>query len=230
MANKKKLSWEEAMELCMPIVLKLASQYSNIPNSVVDKDDLINCGLIGLMEARSNYNKGHETKFSTFAYFRIKGAMLDEMRRYQTHKRNVVEKHKKIQKAKADILHFPTNRSGKKPSVSKLSGLSDKEIDKVSQIISIRRSQTNVEEVSKEDNNPERIAQRNQRKETIHKAVSKLNQAERNVINFRFISELRLKEIGQKLNLSEARIHQLEKSALFKLKELVNEEDPDIAA
>lgn len=228
--TKKILKWEEALKTCMPIVQKLATQLSSIPSAVVDRDDLINCGLIGLMEAHKNYRKDMDTKFSTFAYFRIKGSMLDEIRRYQPHKRNVVDKHKKIQKAQAEILRFPKAQKNARKNLSKLCGYSSKEIDKVAQIISIRRAQTNVEEISREEANPESIAQRKQRSENLSKAVAKLNTAERNVINFRFHRELRLKEIGKELNLSEARIHQLEKSALFKLRDLVPEEDREQAA
>lgn len=234
MGKTKKLSWDEALENCMPIILKLASQLSGVPSAVVDKDDLINCGLIGLMEAHKKYTRDRDTKFSTFAYFRIKGSMLDEIRKYQPHKRNVIEKHKKIQKAQAEVLRFPSNPGSthlsSRKRVSKLCGYSTQEIDRVAQIVSIRRSFANVEELSKEENNPEKITQRKQRKEGLDKAVSKLNQSEQEVINFRFHRELRLKEIGQKLNLSEARIHQLEKSALFKLKDLVHEEELDSAA
>lgn len=214
------------------MVMKLASQFASIPSSVVDKDDLINCGLIGLMEAHKNFAKDRSVKFSTFAYFRIRGSMLDEIRRYQPHKRNVMEKHKKIQQAQADILRFPKHKikSSKSKAVSKMCGYSQKEMDRVAQIISIRRSNTNVEELSREENNPEKLAQNKQRRERLDKAVSKLNQVEQNVINFRFHRELRLKEIGKKLNLSEARIHQLEKSALFKLKALVKDEEIDSAA
>lgn len=248
MGKQKNFCWDEAFDTCMPIILKLASQYASIPSSVVDRDDLINCGLIGLMEAHKKYSKNKNTKFSTFAYFRIRGAMLDEIRKYQPHKRNVMDKHKKIQQAKAKVLQFPVPKSASRTSVaetseqghdeqagdqkriSQLSGFSSKEIDRVAQIISIRRANSNVEDYSKEDNNPESIAQDKQRKEALELAVSKLNPTERNVINFRFHRELRLKEIGKRMNLSEARIHQLEKTALIKLKDLVREEDRESAA
>lgn len=228
-AKKKKITWDEALEACMPTILKLATQLSNIPNAVIDKDDLINCGLIGLMEAHQNFLRGREAKFTTFAHFRIKGAMLDEIRRYQPHKRNVIEKHKKIQKAQAKILNFPDNGK-KKPTVSSLSGYSEKEIEKVARIISIKKTNLNVEELSREDSNPEHLAQRRQRAQNLKSAVDRLSDTERSVINFRFHKELRLNEIGAQMNLSEARIHQLEKAALFKLKTLVREEDPEIAA
>lgn len=231
--NSKDITWEAALEKCMPIILKLASQFSAAPNSVVDRDDLINCGLMGLMEARQNFASKKQVKFSTFAYFRIRGSMLDEIRRYQPHKRNVMDKHKKIQQAQAKVLNFPDKnaaREAQKKKVSKLCGYSQKEMDEIAQIVSIRRTRTNVEELSRDENNPEQLTQNKQREEGLRNAVSKLNQAEQNVINFRFHRELRLKEIGQKLNLSEARIHQLEKSALRKLKSLAREEGLDSAA
>ncbi|MCO4753866.1 MAG: sigma-70 family RNA polymerase sigma factor [Bacteriovoracaceae bacterium] len=225
MKNNKKMQWEQALQTCMPIISKLASQLSRVPNSVIDRDDLINCGLIGLMEATKAYEAGKDVKFSTFAYFRIKGSMLDEIRKYQTHKRNVLEKHKKIQEAKRQMLH-----SKQEQSLSKTCGLSNKEIEKINKIVSVRLVDTDINKVSNEQNTPENVVQLKQRNETLEKAVSKLPQNERNVINFRFHRELRLKEIGQELQLSEARIHQLEKSALFKLKDLCQDDDLDIAA
>src|SRR5690554_1399472 len=132
MTKKKHYTWEEALERCMPTILKLAAQFASIPNAVVDKDDLINCGLMGLMEARKNYTNDKATKFTTFAYFRIRGSMLDEIRRYQPHKRNVIEKQKKIEKAQAEVLRFPQgSRAADKRKISKISGFSAKEIDQV---------------------------------------------------------------------------------------------------
>ena len=225
MKINKRIQWEQALQTCMPIISKLASQLSRVPNAVIDRDDLVNCGLIGLMEATKAFEHGKDVKFSTFAYFRIKGSMLDEIRKYQTHKRNVLEKHKKIQDAKRQMLHSKDD-----DSLSKACGLSDKEIEKINKIVSIRVVDADINKVTNDEGTPENVVQLKQRNETLEKAVSKLPQNEQNVINFRFHRELRLKEIGQKLQLSEARIHQLEKSALFKLKDLCQDDELDIAA
>ena len=136
MKNSKTITWENALETCMPLIQKLASQMARVPNSVIDRDDLINCGLIGLMEATKSYNDSKDVKFSTFAYFRIKGSMLDEVRKYQTHKRNVIEKHRKIQNAKRELLH--SKGSVKNKTLSETCGLPKKEIEKINKIVSLK--------------------------------------------------------------------------------------------
>ena len=229
MEIKRKPSWQKACELCLPTILKLANQLAKVPNSVIDKDDLVSCGFIGLLEAHNNYQLGRDAKFSTFAYFRIKGAMLDEMRRHQPHKRNVIDKYKKIEKAKRKMAHLKECEATKQ-SLSQLSGLSGKEIEKIVQLVAFRRVETKLEEISTERGNPENVVQLRQRKENLDKAVSNLNPAEQSVIRFRFGRDLRLKEIGTKLELSEARVHQLEKTALVKLKEIMQDDDWEIAA
>lgn len=228
MKNSKTITWENALETCMPLIQKLASQMARVPNSVIDRDDLINCGLIGLMEATKSYNDSKDVKFSTFAYFRIKGSMLDEVRKYQTHKRNVIEKHRKIQNAKRELLH--TKGSVKSKSLSETCGLPKKEIEKINKIVSLKIVDADISNQASEDETPENVIQLKQRNENLQRAVSKLPPNEQNVINFRFHRELRLKEIGQRLQLSEARVHQLEKSALFKLKDIYKDDDFDKAA
>ncbi len=212
----------------MPLIRKLASQMARVPNSVIDRDDLINCGLIGLMEATKSYNDSKDVKFSTFAYFRIKGSMLDEVRKYQTHKRNVIEKHRKIQNAKRELLH--SKGSVKNKTLSETCGLPKKEIEKINKIVSLKIVDADISNQASEDETPENVIQLKQRNENLQRAVSKLPPNEQNVINFRFHRELRLKEIGQRLQLSEARVHQLEKSALFKLKDIYKDDDFDKAA
>ncbi len=228
MKNSKTITWENALETCMPLIRKLASQMARVPNSVIDRDDLINCGLIGLMEATKSYNDSKDVKFSTFAYFRIKGSMLDEVRKYQTHKRNVIEKHRKIQNAKRELLH--SKGSVKNKTLSETCGLPKKEIEKINKIVSLKIVDADISNQASEDETPENVIQLKQRNENLQRAVSKLPPNEQNVINFRFHRELRLKEIGQRLQLSEARVHQLEKSALFKLKDIYKDDDFDKAA
>tara|TARA_Y100001936_G_C16090885_1_gene686104 strand:+ start:3540 stop:4226 length:687 start_codon:yes stop_codon:yes gene_type:complete len=228
MKNSKTITWENALETCMPLIQKLASQMARVPNSVIDRDDLINCGLIGLMEATKSYNDSKDVKFSTFAYFRIKGSMLDEVRKYQTHKRNVIEKHRKIQNAKRELLH--SKGSVKNKTLSETCGLPKKEIEKINKIVSLKIVDADISNQASEDETPENVIQLKQRNENLQRAVSKLPPNEQNVINFRFHRELRLKEIGQRLQLSEARVHQLEKSALFKLKDIYKDDDFDKAA
>ena len=228
MKNSKTITWENALETCMPLIQKLASQMARVPNSVIDRDDLINCGLIGLMEATKSYNDSKDVKFSTFAYFRIKGSMLDEVRKYQTHKRNVIEKHRKIQNAKRELLH--SKGSVKNKTLSETCGLPKKEIEKINKIVSLKIVDADISNQASEDETPENVIQLKQRNENLQRAVSKLPPNEQNVINFRFHRELRLKEIGQRIQLSEARVHQLEKSALFKLKDIYKDDDFDKAA
>lgn len=230
-SKQKTLTWQEALEIAMPLILKLASQLSRIPSTVVDKDDLINCGLMGLVEAHKRYEDDRETKFSTYAYIRIKGYMLDELRRHQSHKRNLIDKFKKIQKAQHDFRHRKNSNDigikNKNRIISKACGLSQKEIDKVSRLVAIKRVDIDVERQTQDFITPENVVALKQRSQKLKKAVSALPDNERKVIDFRFHQELKLRDVGKKLDLSEARVHQLEKSALFKLKEIYQEHDED---
>lgn len=204
MKHLKPKTFEDALDLSRRTIIKLAKSLEN-HSPYLDKDDLISCGMMGLFQCWKKFEPNETTKFSTFAYFRIKGAMLDEIRKNQIHKRNLIEKVKKIE----------NNQSLKKNECK----------DNVLYLASFKNISSSELEIK--DNNSKTPILSLIEKEKSHKinhAINSLEQDEISVINFRYHQELKLKEVGEKLNLSEARVHQIQKGAIIKLKDIIDED------
>jgi RNA polymerase sigma factor (sigma-70 family) len=78
----QKITWEQAVELAYPIIVKLAHKHARKLYGVVDVDDLISVGLAGLYESYGRFRNDGRALFTTYVRFRINGAMIDEIRKH----------------------------------------------------------------------------------------------------------------------------------------------------
>tara|TARA_B100001971_G_C18268036_1_gene596454 strand:- start:27120 stop:27749 length:630 start_codon:yes stop_codon:yes gene_type:complete len=206
MKYSKPKTFEDALSISRRTILNLAKSLE-VRSPYVDKDDLISCGMLGLFQCWKKFKPNETTKFSTFAYFRIKGAMLDEVRKNQIHKRNLIEKVKRIENETFDETEetMPMNN--------------------VLYMASFKNVSSNDLEVKDQSNKtPMSTLIENEKNTKVKKAISYLANDEQKVLNFRYRQELKLKEVGKRLNLSEARIHQIQREALNKLRDILDED------
>ncbi len=195
----------------------------------VEYDDLVGYGTFGLIDAvdKFDYNKG--VKFETYASLRIRGAILDQIRKMDWIPRSIRQKQRKIDLAYQNL----EQRFGRMASDEEVAGELEISMDeleawqnqtKVTNIISLdefmeQGSEARVEQSLTADfDQPDRILEKQELKELLVKTLETLTEKEKKVIVLYYYEELTLKEISLILEVSESRISQLHTKALQKMK------------
>jgi RNA polymerase sigma factor for flagellar operon FliA len=222
----------EYFSLVKIIAKKMATR---LPASV-DYDDLVSAGLIGLMQALDRFKPEKGFKFKTYAEFRIRGAMIDELRTQDWCPKGMRQKAKQF----ARICEKLREKKGRQATDKELCAalhLSKAKFDQLVRDVntleqmnlasyvrsgsSEDRTQTTIELVpdNRETVNPFEEASRHNMRDKIEQAMRHLPETERKVLSFYYFEELNLKEIGQRLQLSESRVCQLHSKAIAQLKQ-----------
>ncbi len=229
LSGDKKVVIEKYAPLIRFIAQKIAAR---LPSSV-ELDDLISSGVIGLMDAIDKYDPRKENKFKTYAEFRIRGSILDELRSQDWVPRSVREKSKRLEKT----FHRLERELGRQPheeEVARELGLSIEEyyslMDEVKSV-----SLVSLEDLSQIHNsidhknlynlyqhgksqNPFTSLTSKDMKHVIIDAINSLPEKQKLVLSLYYYEELNLKEIGQVLSVTESRVSQLHTQAIIKLK------------
>lgn len=210
--------------------------YKTVPDTVI-KDELFSLGLSGLFEAIEKYDPARDLKFETYASFRIRGAILDGLRKEDWLPRKAREKMKKIEKVAA-ALEQKKLRKVTPEEVSRETGYPVNEVYAVmndyytSNVLSIDdlTSQTNKDQEPRtlaiRDERvmtPEENVLYNEKIENLSNAIKKLTKKEQLVLSLFYKEQLTLTEIGKILNLSTSRISQIHTKCLSKLKKELQE-------
>ncbi len=195
----------------------------------VEYDDLVGYGIFGLIDAvdKFDYNKG--VKFETYASFRIRGAILDEIRKMDWIPRTLRQKQRKIDAAFHKI-EAEQGRVASNEEVANELEISVEEFDtwqsqtKVSNLLSLDEYLEQGSEVKMESSlsaqyePPERIVEKQELKQILVKTLESLTEKEKKVIVLYYYEDLTLKEISSILEVSESRISQLHTKALQKMR------------
>jgi len=229
---------EKLLEEYLPLVRSVAGRMAlGFPRSV-EVSDLISTGVIGLVEALSNYDPSRGVKFETYAVPRIRGAILDELRSLDWVPRSTRAKSREIERATVKL----ENKLGRIPTqreLSKCLKVSTKEllatIDDVSSssILSLdeliygeddNRQVPRVETVeSSSTHNILSDLEKKELKAFILSSLNNLTEQERLVIGLYYYEEMTLKEIGEVMQISESRVSQIHTKAVLKLRNMVKE-------
>lgn len=218
---------QQLVERHAPLVKRIAYHLmARLPASVL-VDDLIQSGMIGLIEAAKNFDGSKGASFETFAGIRIRGAMLDEMRRGDWTPRSVHRNARLIAETIAELeaIH---GRDVKDIEVAEKLDISLDEYHHMLSDISIGRiigiEDLGVSEdvlVTSGDSDCDHLYE-TQANDSFHqdlaKTISSLPEREALVLSLYYNDELNLKEIGAVLNVSESRISQIHSQALVRLK------------
>ncbi|MEJ1297558.1 MAG: RNA polymerase sigma factor FliA [Candidatus Sedimenticola sp. (ex Thyasira tokunagai)] len=209
------------------LVKRIAYHLMNRLPSNVQVDDLIQAGMIGLLEASRNYDPSQGASFETYAGIRIRGAMLDEIRRSDWTPRSVHRKARMV----ADAMRRIENDEGRDArdiEVADSLGMSLPEYHRILQdssgcrIFSIEDLQS-VGELPQANNGkglpgPFEGIEKDAFKEALADAIAGLPERERLVIALYYEEELNLREIGQVLSVSESRVCQIHSQATLRLR------------
>jgi len=215
------------------LVHHVARQLARRLHDKVDLDELVSAGAVGLLQAAASYEPARGLTFSTYAVPRIRGSMLDELRRHDHMSRGARRKARAIGSAREALLH----RLGREPKAAEIAGELNVDLD------TLRRWELDVDEsveVSLDvapralrdegqvtaagaiaDESAPSIEERltdEQRVALLGVAIRGLRAQERTVLALYFYEELTLQEIAHVLGLSASRISQIRGEALAKLR------------
>ncbi|NOT83877.1 MAG: RNA polymerase sigma factor FliA [Methylococcaceae bacterium] len=218
-------SLNDQVILQMPLVKRIAYHLlTKLPDSVL-LDDLIQSGVLGLLEALKHYDAAQGASFETYAGIRIRGAMLDEVRRSDWTPRSV---HKKAREVAAAIreIESKTGRDASANEVAENLGISVEEYGHILQdslscrIFSVEELSEEGEgiQVSEMSGNPFDKLSKAGFQQALADAIANLPERERLVVSLYYDEELNLREIGEVLNISESRASQINSQAMLRLR------------
>ena len=208
------------------LVKVVAGRMYNFYGSKIEYDDLVGFGVMGLIDSIERFDMKN-IKFETYAQIRIKGTIIDNIRKLDWIPRSLRKKSKEIQYGMSKL----ENELGRTPSNEELSqhlNMSLKELEETLADISnfnmtsledllVNKGEYNIDD-DKEKNIPEQIFEKKEIKEILSRIVDELPEKEKMVISLYYYEELTYKEIGYIMELSESRISQIHSKAILKIK------------
>lgn len=213
----------------LPLVKYLASRISiHLPGGM-GREDLESCGITGLLESIKKFNPEKGIDFINFARRRIKGAMIDEIRRLCWVPRRLWEQINKVEQAKRELALAEEEESAQK--IAAKTGFSPEEIRKInnyarqSQVIFLDQENFPAGNILFSLNafGPEEVVIKKERQQILARAISLLEERDRLILALYYQEGLTLKEIGQILNVTESRVCQLHNRTISRLREKLEE-------
>jgi len=214
----------------LPYVKRIVQRLAVHLPSTVDIDDLMNVGVIGLIQAVDRYDPRRDNKFMTYAIFRIKGAVLSELRARDFLSRSNRRKIRELESA-YQRLEQKLGREVDDKEIAQELGIELEQVYRTKQMSSI--SFISLEElgVSSKDekeklmsfltNNEDdalNLTKLKELKEALAEAIEQLSEKERLVISLYYLDELTMKETGKVLGITESRVSQIHSQAILHLR------------
>jgi RNA polymerase sigma factor for flagellar operon FliA len=214
-----------------PLIRFIANRIAVRLPSHIDIEDMVNTGVLGLMDAIEKYDPERGVKFETYAEFRIKGAILDELRALDWVPRSV----RKIATWVENTNTALEKKFGRPANDNELACAMDIEVDKLHEFISRTSgiSLLSLEMVGKfkdskrplldflsdsVEKTPLEILKLDELRNHVANCIERLPEKEKLVISLYYYDELTMKDIGKVLNLTESRVSQIHTKAILRLK------------
>ena len=194
----------------------------------VDYDDLVGYGIFGLIDAIDKFEISKGVKFETYASLRIRGSILDQIRKMDWIPRTLRQKQKRLDQVSCD-LEAKFGRAATNEELCKELDMSIEELEGLqnqTQIANLVSLDEYLEAGNKQRfEQPEQVIERQELKRILAEAIDSLKENERKVIALYYFEELTLKEISRILGVSESRVSQLHTKSLKKMKEKLGDEN-----
>lgn len=214
-----------------PLVKVVAGRLSMYLGYNVEYDDLVSYGIFGLIDAIDKFDCFKEVKFETYASLRIRGAILDQIRKMDWIPRTIRQKQKKIEAVIKEI-ELSTGHNATEGEIANGLGISEDEYTdwqsqiKITGLVSLNEYMEQGSDVSQDYSrhttsrfeSPEERIEKEELSKVLGEALELLTEKEKKVITLYYYEELTLKEISNVLEVSESRISQLHTRALQKMK------------
>jgi len=204
------------------VVARQVGRSSNLTRCSMDEDDLFSVGIIGLFDAEERFDPHAGTPFPTFAEFRIKGAMLDELRRRDVMPRRLRTKASKLRKTEQKLARELGEPAEQRAIAEDLGWTLGK-------LAAVRRQMEAFKFVPAESGiaissdapRPDKVAEKKERAERLAAALEQLPERDQLVLDLYFTRDHTLSEIGEILGVTEGRVSQIKSAATRKLRELL---------
>jgi RNA polymerase sigma factor for flagellar operon FliA len=227
----------------LPLVGAILGRLTMTLPDHVDHDDLRSAGLVGLLQALRNYDPASGNSFETYARVRVRGAMLDELRRMDWVPRTIHEKARKIQETMGQ-LEQKLGRTPKEAEVAKAMNLSATEytalLDEVRPAAFVCLDATSTSEngdtgslyevvADTSEEGPAEQASQHELKEVVLERLKQLPEIQRKVLALYYAEDLHLREIAEVFGLTESRICQIHSQAILSIRSYVQRFESGVA-
>ena len=211
------------------LVKLVAGRLSMYLGHNVEYDDLVSYGIFGLIDAIDKFDMGKNVKFETYASLRIRGAILDQIRKMDWIPRTVRQRQRKIDEAIKQV-EMRTGKTATDEEIAVELGVSEDELVnwqsqlKVTNLVSLSEFEEQGQEPTMETANknrfasPEEVIEEQELKQKLIESLELLTEKERRAIELYYYEDLTLKEISLVLEVSESRVSQLHTKALLKMR------------
>lgn len=221
-----------------PLVRIIAKKVRSTLPQHISEDDLFACGIFGLIEAIDRFEPGKNVKFENFAYFRVRGAMIDELRSLDWVPRSVRFRSKTMARAREGFV----NEHHREPTDSELATLLQVEVRKISELEAQARESewiVSLNETLSSDDPDDRITsdlpsgsaalddhvadseELDRMRERLAQALHQLPERQLLTLAFYYLYDMTLSEVGAVMGVSESRVCQIQTKALSVVREIL---------
>ena len=222
---------ERVIEEFLPIIKHLAFKVSRGFDDAGITEDLISSGVLGLLEAMEKFDPGRGIKLNTYAYLRIRGAMVDELRKRDWFPRSARTKAKKLE----EVIRKLETRLGRHPREEEVAAelkvdlddylimlkdfgsLSILSIEDISDISGMDRDGM-IRYVMEDGAGPEKCAEMRELESLLATEIDRLPEKQKLVLSLYYYEDMNMKEIAEVLGITEARISQIHSQAILSLR------------
>ncbi len=222
-----KLRQDQLIIEYLPMVHKIVHQVVNYLHPPLTMDDMVSAGTIGLVKAARDFDPNRDAEFKTYAYIRIKGAVIDELRGWSFAPATVKKQLDQARQISEDIR----NQTGLDPTDQQIAHKMSMPVEKLYRLFENARARhfLSIHGLSDESpslataltnhnaSQPEDKLQREELLQKLSEAIQSLPQRQRQIIILYYTRNLTMKDIAEVIKVTESRVSQLHASALFKM-------------
>lgn len=224
---------KELIEHYIDLVKIIAGRMYNYYGSKIEYDDLIGYGTLGLIDSINKFDLTKNIKFETYAQIRIKGSIIDNIRKLDWVPRSLRKKSRELQ----NTVSILENKFGRTPSNTEIAIHLDIPLEELELLLSdissfnisslddiLKNNTENHIRDFEESNKPEQAYEQKEIKSLLAESIDKLVEKEKLVISLYYYEGLTYKEIGKIMELSESRISQIHSKAVIKMKNFLKKQ------
>lgn len=222
---------QELIHANFGLVRKIAWHTHGRVSTALDIEELIQIGMIALIEAARTFEDRGQAQFTTYASVRIRGAMIDALRKQANMARSALRRRRELNNARQDL----TARLSRAPTPEELAEYLEITLNDLQEQISNTQGlkYESMDEVysdhsiwfASEDSDALEILEQQDLREALARAIGQLPPREATVLQLYFVEEFNLEEIGQTLGVGAARVCQIKKVALEKVRKMLSDWD-----